>query len=207
MLGPDGADCDVLVVVSKADDPAEYLGKQVAGRTFDFEEAGRFRAFFDGLKVKAFVGVTVVVERHARTRAPVTVRREQGPVLATINVDSILRWKDYSRDPAALRQLACIRPRLAPGAHMDAIHLPHDGEWVLQRVRVAVDGPLPAAIETSPEATILLAWCDGRSTVEELRDRLVAEGAAGPDAPLENFAELIRLLLTAGILESEAPSA
>jgi SAM-dependent methyltransferase len=205
MLGPDGADCDVLAIVSKADDPAEYLSKQVVGHIFDFEEANRFRAFFESLKVKAFAGVTVVIERHARARSPVTVRRDQGPVLAPINVDSILRWKGYPSEPEALRQLARIRPRLANGAHMDAVHLPRDGQWVLQRVRVAVDGPLPAAIDASPEASMFLAWCDGRSTVQELRERLVAEGAAGPDAPLERFAELIRLLLTAGILESEAP--
>ncbi len=202
MLGEAAAECDIVVAVSRIDNPAEFMGKRVMEHALPFEDAEQFRRYFESIKVKHFVGATIIVERHPRPHAAVTVRRQQGR-LAPIDVDGLLRWRAYPKDPASLRRLAGLRPRLAAGAHMEANPVVQDGQWVLQRVRVSVEGTLPVALETSPAATVLLAWCDGGKSLRELYDRLVAEGAAGPDAPFEGFAELVRLLLTAGVLEAE----
>ncbi len=207
MLGPDSDDLDVLVMVTAYVEPIVHFTREVAFRRITFEEADRFLHLFDELKIARFAGCTIVVERHASPRPPLTLRRRRAEQPLGDAVDGMLRWEVFATEAGALERLGQVRPSLTPRARLQVLHAPQEGAWTLDACRIVVPAPIPVELETSPEAATFLAWCDGEHTVRDHLERLVSEGAAPTDAPESAFAGLVLSLLKEGVLEAELPGA
>lgn len=205
MLGPASADFDVLVLVTAASDPLIHFAGELTSRRRGLPEVVEILDAFRELRVESFVGCTIVLERHAAPRPPLTVRRRRGRLRLDAAVDAVLAWEALAPGPGA--GLSEIRPRLAPGVRMQALHLPEAGAWALRSCQIVLDGPLAVELEISPEAARFLAWCDGTCTARELLLRLVGEGAAPADAPAEAFYAMVLSLLREGVLTAELPEA
>ncbi len=204
-LGESSADFDVLVLVTAASDPLVHFAGEIASRRRGLEEVAAILDAFRELKIASFVGCTIVLERHAAPRPPLTVRRRRGRLELGTAVDGVLGWEAFAQQPGTGAALAELRPRLAPGVRLQVLHLPRAGDWAARSCTIALDGPLVVELETSPEAARFLAWCDGTRTTRELLQRLVAEGAAPADAPADGFYAMVLALLREGVLQAELP--
>ncbi len=207
LLGDASADIDVLVLVTAASDPLIHFAGELASRRRGFEEVAGILEAFRELRIQSFVGCTIVLERHATPRPPLTVRRRRGrPTLEGV-VEAVLGWEAFAQERDAAARLAELRPRLAPGVSLQALHVPRSGAWALRSCKVVLDGPVTVELETSAEAAGFLAWCDGTRTARELLARLVAEGAVPADTPPEPFFAMVLSLLREGVLQAELPEA
>ena len=207
MLGDASDALDVLVLATALIDPLVHFVREVALERSSLAEAAACLDTFQRLEIDNFVGCTIVVERHASPRPPLTLRRKRGVLELGESVDSVLRWEAFAREAAAGDRLAAIRPRLAPGAQLRVVHVPHEHAWALQSCHVTVAGALPVELQLSAEAATFLAWCDGMPTVREHLDRLVEQGLAPADAPPEAFYGMVLALLREGVLQAERPEA
>lgn len=206
MLGPGSDELDVMVLVTAYVEPIVHFSREVAFKRITWEQADKFLHLFDDLKIARFAGCTIVLERHATPRPPLTLRRRRSEQFMAGSLDGVLRWEAFGQQAGALERLQAVRPRLTPRARLEVIHTPHEKQWAMDVCRIVVPAPIPVELEASPVAATFLAWCDGERTVRDHLDRLVAEGAAPDDAPEEPFAGLVLSLLKEGVLEAEVPA-
>lgn len=206
MLGPESDDLDVVVVLAGWSPPITHFMREVVKGGLTLEEATRLVRTFQELQVARFCSCTIVVRKHAAPGPPLTLRRERSGNRNFANaVDALLRWERFGRTPGALERLVEIRPRLSPRARLQVTHAPGADSWTLEGCRVVVDEPLRSQLDASPRAAAFLAWCDGTRTLRDHVERLIAEGASAPDAPLESFARMVLPLLQEGVLEADVP--
>jgi SAM-dependent methyltransferase len=206
MLGPASDDFDVLVLVAGIFEPLAHFTAEVAVGRRSLEEASTLVKLLKEKDVTQFCSATILLEKHAGAAPPLTIRRRRGAGELGDTLDGLLRWHRYAGESGALERLATARPRLAPRARLQVLHQPRDGAWAVEACRVVVDGPLAAELDTSGAAAACLAWCDGERTVRDHLERLLANGAAPPDAPPAEFFRMILALLQEGVLEAELPA-
>ncbi len=206
MLGPDSDDLDVVVIVAGWSPTITHFTREVVKGGLTLDEAQRLVRTFQELQVARFCSCALVVQKHVTAGPALTLRRERsGKGNFAAAVDTLLRWERFGRTPGALERLVEVRPRLSPRARLQVTHAPGDGSWALEACRVVVDEPLRSQLDASPRAAAFLAWCDGTRTLRDHVERLIAEGASAPDAPLDSFARLVLPLLQEGVLEAEVP--
>ncbi len=204
MLGPASDEIDVLVLWTGQIDPLVHFARELSGHRLDCDEFDRFLHLFREMNITHLLGATIVLERHAGPRPPLTLRRQcTGPAVAA--VDAVLTWEGFEAAPADLTRLAATRPRLAARARLQVTHTPDASGWALERCRIVVDAPLVVEMEVSPHAAAVLSWCDGERTVQDHLDRLRDTGAAPDGVPIEAFAPVVLMLLKKGVVEAELP--
>ncbi len=205
MLGDASDELDVLVLYTALIDPLVHFTREIALKHSSLADVAAFLDAFEALKIASFVGCTIVVERHASPRPPLTLRRKRGTLELGDTVDAVLSWEAFARRPEAVALLPELRPRLTAGARLRAVHVPRDQGWVPQSCAVTVEGALPVELELSAEAATFLAWCDGMHTAREHLQRLIEHGLAPADAPPDAFYGMVLALLREGVLRAELP--
>jgi SAM-dependent methyltransferase len=200
MLGPAEGDFDVLVVTHYGFHPTEYYSRLAAvGRvTFSFlEERHRM---YRRHEVERLVYCSIVIQRHEAPRPAFTLRRERGDHAWSPEVEWLLAWETDVRTGRADELCLAGRPVLSPAARLEVTHRVQGGEWAQDAATLRVDRPFPRSLASSTNVALMLAVFDGSVTGREALSRLRAAGVLPPEVPDAAFAELLRQLVTEGVL-------
>ncbi|MGH7462294.1 MAG: hypothetical protein ACREMA_14885, partial [Longimicrobiales bacterium] len=82
-------------------------------------------------------------------------------------------------------------------------HRMNEGQLRAEGCTAATEFPFVFELEASPGTVFLLGACDGTRTVSELYQEMKQIGAVPPHGTAEQFARLIALLMSGGVLEAE----
>ncbi len=206
MLGDRASDFDVLVITKTRLPPTEFFCQMLAGGGMTARDFERQVRVFGGLGVESVVGGFVIIERHATPASPVTARRsvagDQSPPANV--VDWLLGWERAAIDSEIASKLLGARPTVAPAAEIRILfhHKGSEGLGAAQCI-ASTDYPFAFTLEAPPGVALLLGRCDGSRTAHELYNEMKEAGAVPADAPIEQFLQLVRILVGGGVLETE----
>ena len=200
MLGERGPEFDVLLAVRYAVDANEYHCLLAVQGRQTFAQAERRIAVCHELGIEQMVYSTMLVERHAAPRPPVTVRRTLGDVRAADALDWLVRYEAMARAPGFGSWLRAVRPVLGPEAVFTARQRVRDGAWATLGGEVEVQVPFRTESRCSPDTAAALARFDGTLSVEELADRITAEHSADRSVVEAQVLEMARFFIAQGVL-------
>jgi SAM-dependent methyltransferase len=202
-LGDAGREFDVAVIADTAREPSDFVGRAMQKGTHYPEELQYWSAAFRSLRVKYLVYGCIVVQRHAATREAFTLRLQKGPRSGAAETEWAMRWHSEacSTGPEAVLQ---SRLRLSPELNLAVLNKVHEGALVPEEFLLRVKYPFDTEAKCPRWCAALVIACDGKKTGVELLNSLKAEGAIDPETDVTQFAEVIRVLLGSGFLQSDA---
>jgi SAM-dependent methyltransferase len=118
MIGAREGEFDIVLVSLEMHHPAEYYCRLAVTGRMPVAEAERRLQGYREFGVDRLVYCSMMVERHARARAPLTLRRQVGAVRVAEAMDWLLAWEDACRSPELRGRLLDARPRGVPGVRL-----------------------------------------------------------------------------------------
>ena len=204
MLGPANSEFDVVVVVNRSIHPTHFHFGQVLDGSMTAAALDQQVQAFERLGIASVVISFVTIERHVRPSAPVTVRRRTaGTVPKPAAIEWLLEWERALADPDLSNRLRAMRPVVSPHAQIKLVHQMRAGQLRANAGSVTTEFPFSFSMESSPGLVLMLAHCDGSRPIDQLHDEMRKLGTAPPDAPVEEFLQLMRILIGGGVLEVE----
>jgi SAM-dependent methyltransferase len=201
MLGDRAPEFDVIVGLVASFHPTEYYCRVAVDGRIDFDEVGRRHATFRQLEVDRIVYCSLMLRRRAANRPVATVRRQVGPQTRGESFEWLAAWEEAATDPALAARLLDTSPIATPNMRMRLLHRPLDGQWMPTECTLETAAPFVAEAKCPPWVAALIAQCDGTRSVRELLRFLQENGAIPPEAPSEEFAQLVQRFIGCGFLE------
>jgi hypothetical protein len=164
---------------------------------------GEWHELFQRLEVTQLVYGTIVIQRHHGALPPVTARRSVGreTVLGGAE-DWLFAWEAAAAVPDATARLLAARPGLSAWALVTVTHATVDGRRMTPiKATMSTDWPFTGQVESPALGADLLRRCDGRIAVADHLAHFRASGGLPPDVTDAEFLNLVRVLISAGVLE------
>ena len=197
-LGEKSDEFDVGLFVRSEMEPAvQALNDVIRGRG-SVESVQRWKEVLKTLKIVNFVFGGTFIYRHAENRAGYTIRRTAGKKSGLKEIEAVLEWERVvarGEDAAVLRT---TRLKTASDCRLNATYVLREGNWTPEKQRILIDEPFRMELEAPGWTLELLASCDGSHTGQELFENFKAQGMLEPDTRFEQFAEILRLLVSGG---------
>jgi SAM-dependent methyltransferase len=202
-LGRSEAEFDVILVATEfRSRPEKFLDALVKAR-------GRLRdtspttALFEKLKVTGVFYGTVVLERKTDARPAATARAVKALNITGAAVEWLRRWETAAARPGFLSSLLDSPPRLARNLSLQVTHTPQEGGLEPSKFELRASYPLVAEATIDPWVAVLIGGCDGKRTGRELFSSLRDQQVIAPTMSEDEFAGVLRLLISNGFLELE----
>ena len=155
--------------------------------------------------VERLVYCSMLIERHAAPRPPITLRRALGSARSGAALDWLLAVERAGLAPDFEARLLESRPAAVPGVRLRTEQqLLGDRTWAIRTCTLASDVPCASTFDCSVDAATFLSQCDGTRTVREHVARLVAEGMLSADHAEASVMALVKCFVAGGYLEVEA---
>jgi methylase of polypeptide subunit release factors len=202
-LGEAAAEFDIAVMLRRDfDQVVAYRSATRGGQ--GWPDAERWLRHFDALGIERFHLCSVELQRVARGRAPVTVRRPASAAVDAAAIDWTLRWARHAAEhPTPEARLAGRRPRVVPGTEVD-VKLRGDGEgWSTVATAVMTSYPVRETATLPAIAPTLLELCDGTRDAAGLLAELRARGLVDAGVTVAHMHGLLDVLFSAGALEAD----
>lgn len=203
MLGPSHDEFDVVLAVRVAREPSDYFSALARAGGSTAAEAEAKLAAYKAVGAEKLVYASMVIERHALPRTPLTVRRSVGTARLGDSLDWELDWRRLRESPGFGERLLDSRVRCREGARIRSDQQLVDGAWRVERIELVMETPFRTSVECSPETGAILARCTEAVRVRDLAHTLVADGMVGPDGAEEAMASLVSFFVNAGCLETD----
>lgn len=200
MVGERGDEFDIFTVVHRAMPPSEYYGRLAAGGRISYAQAEDRYKLFKSLDVERIIHCSVVMQRHAVPRDPITLRREQPERSDASAAEWLIGWSTRLAEGDVLGDILALRPVLSPHARLHVGHSVEDGQWKVTSSEIRLDYPFVRTVEISTNGAMLLTLFDGVLTVREIIGRMRSAGAIPAEVPETAFAEFVRELVGEGVL-------
>jgi SAM-dependent methyltransferase len=200
-LGDRQSDFDVLFVVTKVHDPSEVAFQSAVKSRGGTAEVEQWKALFERLKVKNLVYGAIVVQRKNTERPSFTVRREKGPHFGYPEIEWLMRWESASASPKTSKLLLESQPSAAPDLELQVLHRFADRTLTPSEFRLRIDFPFSMECRCQPWMAAFVARCDGKKTILEHFEACKQDNLIQPDTPIEEFTNLLRLLISGGFLQ------
>jgi hypothetical protein len=202
-LGQSESDFDVILLAnefrSKPENFLDAAMRAKSSRAAIVHDAG----LLEKLKVTGVFYGTVVLERKTRGRPAATARAVKAADAGGDAVEWLLKWETAAAEPGCPSLLLDSRPHLARSVSLQVTHTPRDGEFVPSRFELRASYPLVAEAAIDPWVAVLTGACDGKRTGRELFLSLRDQEAIAPEMTENEFAGVLRLLISNGFLELE----
>jgi SAM-dependent methyltransferase len=206
-LGEAGDEFDVGVFVVRTLDPEEFAVRAVINSETPPDDLRAFKRLFGQLGFRQMVYAVVLIQRRAEARPVFTMRRQCSATTGPAEMMAAMRWETSMQHPDAIARLLRSRVRSNFDTEMRVLHRLGEEGWQPQEYMLRTGHPFSMEAKTDTWAPFLLAQCDGAHTVYEHFLGLQVEGVVPEDAPPEEFAQAIRVLISGGLLEvTETPS-
>jgi SAM-dependent methyltransferase len=194
-LGKAAAEFDVLLIahatvtpdhVSSPLDPAE---RQHWDEVF---KAHRVRYLFHG---------SIIIERHANTRLPYTVRTQKGPESGWRESEWLRDWMAAAAQDSIVPAVLDSRPRLSSALEVQLVHRVREGALALDECTMTAEYPLDSRAVCHSWMVQMISRCDGRTTGRDLLARCRSDAIIPPDYPEAAFARVLCGMISGGFLE------
>ena len=200
-LGEREAEFDLALITETAREPADFIGRAMQKGTHRREELEYWSTVFRELKVKFLVYGCILIQRKQEDRAPFTVRVQKGPHSGLMETEWLLNlhtaaWKAGAR-------LLDSRPSKSDHLHLAVLHSVRDGELVPEEFMFRVTHPFEGECKCAAWIAALVGRCDGETSGWSLFEDLKQAGTIHPESSADEFALVLRALVSAGYLEIE----
>jgi len=202
-LGDVHEEFDVAIVADTAREPFDFIGRAMQKGTHYPQELQYWSTLFRRLSVKYLVYGCIVVQRHETKREPFTLRLQKGRSSTPVETEWALRW-NTAAGVVGTEQLLASRLRVSPELNLAVLHRVREGSLVPEEFLLRVNYPFDAECRCPRWCAGLVAACDGSRTAAETLDVLKTNGVVASGTDATEFADVIRVLLGSGFLESEA---
>lgn len=199
-LGPHSGEFDVVLVSEEEALQPDLGPKKSAGGG---KARDPRRELFETLRVTGVFYGTVVLERHASPRRAVTARAGKSPAAGSPAIEWLVDFEQRMAAPEAASRLLETRPRMSAEARLVVTHRFRDGQLQPDRFEIRAGDPFRIDALCQPWVALLLGYCDGARTAAQIYDEMLRDGAIGDALPREEFASILKLLLSGGVLELE----
>lgn len=200
-LGEAGGEFDVFLVERKLFATDQIANQQTVKTGGGPDEVVQWRALFERNRVEHLFYGSVVIERHAARRAPLTVRRRKGSRLTSAEIEWLRRWETGACAPAGPAGILDSKPMASKDLELHVVHRVRDGEMAPQNFTLETTYPFSVECGIQPWAAFLLARSDGTRTARELLAFLKENGLVDAQDSEESFADFLRVLISGGFLE------
>ncbi len=197
------SDFDVLLIARKILDPAEFAFEFAVKTRGGMAEVEEWKIRFEKLKVKKLVQGALVIQKKDSTRPAFTARHQGGAHSGRAETEWLMRWGTASAHPKIVQFLMDSRPIASPKLELRVLHRMRDGELTPSEFTFQTDYPFSMECKSQPWMVMLAARCDGKMTVLEHFETYQRDNLIHPDTPVEEFANLLRVLISGGFLEIE----
>jgi len=207
MVGPDTDDFDLLFMpMSFVDSRKSLFDEALRGRA-TLDETQRREALFRRLGIQNLAYCSFTLQRKTDGAPPLTLRRPRSSTTDGAAVSWLLDWEVDSRTRLGSRELAELAPAPSPHVRAKSELALRDGLWHTVDISLESSWPFPSSVRCAPWLAELVARCDGARPVSEHLAALKEEGLLAPDAPESGLLEMVRSLVSAGMLvvDSHAP--
>jgi hypothetical protein len=199
-LGDAADEFDIAVFPSRLLEPEDFAVRAALKSQTAADDVREFKRLFASVGVRSLVYAALFIQRRESPRTVFTVRRQSvagtGPteMIAAIELETMLAQPDgYDR---VLRS----RPVANAATELRVVHRLVPEGWEASEHILQSAYPFSMEARTDPWAPYLIALCDGNRTVAEYLDDLKQAGAVAPDAPPEEFARAVAVLISGGFL-------
>ncbi len=155
------------------------------------------------LGVERMVYGWVIIQRKTDERAAFTIRREAGDPCGREEISWLLNWETAARAPGILKLLAEARLIANPAVEFCTVHKLKEGELVAEPLNLHTGYPFDVNCKAQPWVAYLVAQCNGKSTARELHSYCIQNELINAETPLEEFLELLVVLISGGFLGAE----
>lgn len=200
-LGEAESEFDVLSVVGLVEPRPDTLLKAIVEGKGKLGEPGPRSKMFDRLKVQALIYGTIVIERHAEQRAPITARCQKSLAAGSETIEWFRKWHLAAARPGFEQAILASRPRLSSEFRLLVVHAWRDGQLSPIDFRMKAEQPFRSDARAEPWIAVLVGGCDGATTGAELYERLRAAQVISPDMTDREFAGVLRVLMESGFVE------
>jgi SAM-dependent methyltransferase len=202
-LGDTHEQFDVAVVADTAREPFDFIGRAMQKGTHYPQELQYWSTLFRKLRVKYLVYGCIVVQRHGATREPFTLRLQKGRRSGRAETEWAMQWNTEASS-VSVERLLSSRLRVSPDLNLAVLHKVHQGSLVPEEFLLRVNYPFDAECKCPRWCAGLVSACDGSRTASETLQALKSDGVVDPHTEPAEFADVIRVLLGSGFLESDA---
>jgi hypothetical protein len=200
-LGASHIEFDVAFVVLKTFDVQRYTAISTLQSKGD---EARWRGWMRRLtewKVKEMVYGLLTVQRREEERPVFTIRRMKGTGFAPADFERLIRQETEACQPDFVQRLQGRRLKTARQVTLTVTNQLAKREWQPQKYVLRSEGPFDYQLTVDAATAYILTRFDGSRSV---RDCLVDLQKNGVEATPGEFAQLVRMLLSAGILTASA---
>lgn len=199
-LGAADQEFDIAVVTRRTLDPGEFAVGTVLKNAGTVSDTLKFKALFRELKVTALIYAMIIIQRRAAQRNTFTVRRQAGPRTSRAEHAWLLAWETAAAQPAGGDLVLQSRLKASERCEMLALHRIQDGDWLAAGYKLQVDYPFDMEMMMEPWIGLLLPRCNGTLTGSELFTALKKDGVLHANTPIDEFAALLKVLVSGGFL-------
>jgi methylase of polypeptide subunit release factors len=201
-LGEQEADFDIVAFPVRSIDPEDFAVRAVTKSPTSMEDARRFKSLFRELGVQAMTYAAILIQRRADDRTVFTLRRNLGAGATIDHMLWLLDWETRSRQPGATEMIMGTRVRSNRDAELRVVHRLSDDGWQVTEHLLQTVFPFSMEARADPWIPYMMNYCDGTKTVADYFEQMKTDGIV-PDAPADEFARAIAVLVSGGFLQVE----
>lgn len=203
-LGAPEQEYDLALVTRKSMDPDQFAVGQLLKGGGNAGDTLKFKALFRELKVTALTYAMIILQRRSSVRKTFTVRRQVGPRTSRVEHQWLLSWETAAMQATSNDLVLQRRLQVSSRCEMLALHRIQDADWAAAGYKLRVDHPFDMEMEMEPWIGLLLPRCNGKLTGSELFAALIKDRVLQPNTPVEEFAALLKVLISGGFLQIAA---
>ncbi len=197
-LGERADEFDVLVGCDMAQEPAEFLRTV---QKLPPEEIEYRRILYRENRTRAVIYCSVAIRRRVEGGPAATVRTFVGKSVSGKDLDFALDWNAAAAGPRGLEMLWNARPRLGEHCELNVGHRVREGRFRAEEFELRTGGAFISKGKTPAWVAQIVAECDGSMTWKERFESLRAEGRLPAGVVADEFARVLTVLVSTGVLE------
>ena len=202
-LGAEQGSFDVILVSDWLHTPEELFAEKPQKASAIGPEEWRFRqAMWAATKTHHIFYGWILIRRHEGGRPAATGRAQAGRNFTGRAMEWLLEWESAVRGPDGLAMLLETRPALSPFCELHIVHRVHDGRFSSEEFRLEATQPFEARVRCHGWLAQIVSQCDGVTTWREHFAAAREAGIVDPGGTEEDFAQVLRPLMSTGILQS-----
>ena len=159
------------------------------------------RLMYRDTQTRAVLYGSVVIRRKRESRPAVTTRMFLGKGADGKHLDFQLEWNAALASPGAAEMLWNARPRLGVHCELHTVHRVRDGRLMAEDFELQTAGPFVSKGKTPVWVAHMIAECDESQTWGQRFEKLKAAGRIPAGVGREEFARMLAILVSTGVLE------
>jgi SAM-dependent methyltransferase len=201
-LGEGHTDFDIAVIEKRGQEPKDAASIYALKLKGGFELVDLMRDHLANLGVESLAYGWIIIQRKTTTRRVFTVRRSAGPCTGREELAWLLNLETFAAaGPSAWERLLEMSPVARPSLELRALHRMIAGELRPVHLSLHTENPFAMDCQVDPWVALLIPLCNGQPTVRQLWEKCKEHGFIHAEAPLEEFASLVGVLISGGFLE------